>query len=37
MTQQQTLQLFLPILILLPVLYLRLRRMTKSQPLKLGR
>ncbi|HYS46433.1 MAG TPA: hypothetical protein VEM35_08330, partial [Rhizomicrobium sp.] len=37
MTQQQTLQLFLPILILVPVLYFRLRRMTKAQPLKLGR
>lgn len=37
MTQQQTLQLFLPILILLPVLYLRLRGMTRAQPLKLGR
>jgi hypothetical protein len=37
MTQQQALQLFLPILILLPVLYLRLRRMTKAQPLKLTR
>ena len=37
MTQQQTLQLFLPILILLPVLYFRMRRMSKSQPLKLGR
>jgi hypothetical protein len=37
MTQQQTLQLFLPILILLPVLYFRLRRMTRAQPLKLGR
>jgi hypothetical protein len=36
MTQQQTLQLFLPILILLPVLYFRLRRITKAQPLKLG-
>jgi hypothetical protein len=36
MTQQQTLQLFLPILILLPVLYLRMRRMTKAQPLKLS-
>ena len=36
MTQQQTLQLFLPILILLPVLYFRLRKMTKAQPLKLG-
>jgi hypothetical protein len=37
MTQQQTLQLFLPILILLPVLYLRMRRMSRAQPLKLGR
>jgi hypothetical protein len=37
MTQQQTLQFFLPILILLPVLYFRLRRMTNAQPLKLGR
>ena len=37
MNQQQTLQLFLPILILLPVLYFRLRKMTKPQPLKLGR
>jgi hypothetical protein len=37
MTQQQTLQLFLPILILLPVLYFRLRKMTRAQPLKLGR
>ena len=37
MTQQQTLQLFLPLLIILPVLYLRMRKMTKAQPLKLGR
>jgi len=37
MTQQQTLQLFLPILILVPVLYLRMRRMSRAQPLKLGR
>ena len=37
MTQQQTLQLFLPILIILPVLYLRMRRMSRAQPLKLGR
>jgi hypothetical protein len=37
MTQQQALQLFLPILILVPVLYLRMRRMSKAQPLKLGR
>ena len=37
MTEHHTLQLFLPILILLPVLYFRLRKMTKAQPLKLGR
>jgi hypothetical protein len=36
MTQQQALQIFLPILILLPVLYLRMRRMAKAQPLKLS-
>jgi len=36
MTQQQMLQ-FLPILIILPILYLRMRKMTKAQPLKLGR
>jgi hypothetical protein len=36
MTEQQSLTLFLPILILLPVLYLRMRKMTKAQPLKLG-
>ena len=35
MTQQQAIQLFLPILILLPVLYVRMRRMAKAQPLKL--
>ena len=35
MTQQQALQLFLPILILLPVLYFRMRRMARAQPLKL--
>jgi len=35
MTQQHTFQLFLPILILLPVLYFRLRRLTRAQPLKL--
>ncbi len=35
MTQQQALQLFLPILILLPVLYFRMRRMARPQPLKL--
>ena len=37
MTEQQALQFFLPILILLPVLYFRVRRMTKAQPLKLNR
>jgi len=37
MTQQQTLQLVLPILIVLPILYFRMRGMTKAQPLKLGR
>jgi hypothetical protein len=37
MTQQQAMQLFLPILIILPILYLRMRKMTKAQPLKLGR
>ena len=37
MTQQQAIQLFLPVLIILPVLYLRMRKMTKAQPLKLGR
>jgi hypothetical protein len=35
MNQQQALQLFLPILILLPVLYFRLRKMSRPQPLKL--
>ena len=37
MTQQQLLQTFLPIMILLPVLYLRMRRMSRAQPLKLNR
>ena len=37
MTQQQILQIFLPILILLPVLYLRMRRMAGTRPLKLNR
>ena len=37
MNQQQAIQLFLPILIVLPVLYFRMRRMAKAQPLKLGR
>ena len=37
MTQQQALQLFLPIAIVLPILYFRMRGMAKAQPLKLGR
>ena len=34
---QQAIQLFLPVLIVLPILYFRMRRMAKAQPLKLGR
>jgi hypothetical protein len=37
MTQPEALKLFLPILILLPVLYFRMRKMSRSQPLKLDR
>jgi hypothetical protein len=37
MTQQQALQYFLPILILVPVLYFRMRKMARAQPLKLDR
>jgi len=37
MTQHQLLQLFLPILILLPVLYFRMRRISRPRPLKLKR
>jgi len=37
MTQQQLIQTLLPILILLPVLYLRMRRMAGTRPLKLNR
>ena len=37
MTQHQLIQTFLPILILLPVLYLRMRRMSGTRPLKLNR
>jgi len=37
MTQQQVLQLLIPVVIILPMLYLRMRKMTKAQPLKLGR
>ena len=37
MTQQQAFQYFLPILIILPVLYFRMRKMARAQPLKLDR
>ena len=37
MTQQQMLQLFLPIIIVVPILYFRMRGMATAQPLKLGR
>ena len=37
MTQQQLLQIFLPILIIVPVLYFRMRRMGRAQPLRLDR
>jgi hypothetical protein len=37
MTQQQLLQIFLPILIILPVLYFRMRGMSRARPLKLDR
>lgn len=37
MTQQQLLQIVLPILIIVPVLYFRMRRMARAQPLKLDR
>jgi len=37
MTQQQLLQYFLPILIIVPVLFFRMRRMARAQPLKLDR
>jgi Protein of unknown function (DUF1453) len=37
MTQQQAINLFLPILIILPVLYFRVRKMARAQPLKLDR
>ncbi len=35
MTQHQLLQLFLPILVLVPILYLRMRRISQARPLKL--
>jgi hypothetical protein len=37
MTQQQLLQFLLPIVIVLPLLYFRMRKMAKPQPLKLNR
>lgn len=37
MTQHQAIQFFLPLLIILPVLYLRMRKMARAQPLKLNR
>jgi hypothetical protein len=37
MTQHQLIQLFLPIAILLPVLYFRMRGMSRTQPLKMNR
>ena len=37
MNQPHILQFILPLLIILPVLYLRVRRMSKPRPLKLGR
>ena len=37
MTQHQLLQFLLPILIILPLLYFRMRKLTKARPLKLDR
>lgn len=37
MTQQQALQFFIPILIIVPVLFFRMRRMARAQPLRLDR
>jgi hypothetical protein len=37
MTQQQAVQFFLPILIILPLLYFRMRKMARARPLKLKR
>ncbi|HEX4635411.1 MAG TPA: hypothetical protein VH189_04465 [Rhizomicrobium sp.] len=37
MTQQDALKLFLPLVIILPVLFLRMRKLSKAQPLKVGR
>jgi hypothetical protein len=37
MTQQQVLRYFLPLIVALAILYFRMRKMTKAQPLKRGR
>jgi hypothetical protein len=37
MTQQQALQFFIPLLIIVPMLYFRMRRMARAQPLRLDR
>jgi hypothetical protein len=37
MTQQNAIQFILPILIILPILYFRMRKLTKARPLKLNR
>lgn len=37
MTQQQAIQVFLPVLIILPLLYFRMRKMARARPLKLKR
>jgi hypothetical protein len=37
MTQHQAIQFLLPILVILPLLYFRMRKLTKAQPLKLNR
>jgi hypothetical protein len=37
MSEQQAIQFFLPLLIILPLLYFRMRKMAKAQPLKLNR
>ena len=37
MTQEQLLRIFLPILIVVPVLFFRMRRMSHARPLKLDR
>ena len=37
MTQHQAIQFFLPILVILPLLYFRMRKMARARPLKLKR